>query len=54
MESGKRPFERAIAENFPELLNVGRPQIQEDLETTSRIIIMKLRYTEDREDLKLL
>lgn len=48
-ESGKRPFGNAIAENFPELLNDTRPQIQEDLETASSIIIMKLRYTKEKE-----
>lgn len=48
-EGGRRCFERVVVENFPELLNDTRPQIRQDLETTSRVIIRKLRYTKEKE-----
>lgn len=48
-ERERRCFERVVVENFPELLNDTRPQIRQDLETTSRIIIRKLRYTKEKE-----
>ena len=45
----KRPvFEGIIADSFPELLNDSRCQSQEDQQTTSWTVRVKLQCTEDK------